>query len=261
MVWRAAVKIAYDGREFMGSQRQPGGCTVEDEVIRCLGKIKAISSLDEARFRAASRTDRGVSALGNVVAFNTSFEKRQLLKALNSQSDTVFFLGVAKVPQTFSPRRAQGRWYRYFHPIDGIDLELLDEALKLFEGDHDFKRFCKPEGRETTKRIESIESFPLGDLVVIDLRAREFLRSLVRRIVAAAAQVGKGTVDIEEVREALEGRECSFGLAPAEDLVLMDVRYPFEFERATGTVLPRRIAARRRDALIGLAFVDGLDTP
>ena len=192
MVWRAAVKSAYDGREFMGSQRQPGGCTVEDEVIRCLKKIKAISSPEEARFRAASRTDRGVSALGNVVAFNTSFEKRQLLQALNSQSDSVFFLGVAKVPASFSPRRAQERWYRYIHPIQGIDLDQLAQALKLFEGDHDFRRFCKPEGRETTKRINSIVAFPIGDFVVIDIRAREFLRSLVRRIVATAAQVGKG---------------------------------------------------------------------
>ncbi|MDD1770995.1 MAG: tRNA pseudouridine(38-40) synthase TruA [Methanomassiliicoccales archaeon] len=259
MAWRAAVKIAYDGREFMGSQRQPGGCTVEDEVVRCLRKIEAISSPDEARFRAASRTDRGVSALGNVVAFNTSFDKGQLLQALNSRSDTVFFLGVAKVPSSFSPRRALERWYRYIHPIQGVDLDRLTQALRLFEGDHDFRRFCKPEGRETTKCINSIVAFPIGDSVVIDIRAREFLRSLVRRIVAAAAQVAKGRASLDDVRRALEGEEHSFGLAPAEDLMLMEVKYAFEFEGAGGTALSRRIAAARRDAFIRLAFADGLE--
>jgi tRNA pseudouridine38-40 synthase len=259
MPWRAAVKIAYDGRGFMGSQRQPGGRTVEDEAIRCLTRIEAIESPEKSRFRTASRTDRGVSALGNVVAFDTSFEKGKLLQALNSQSGTVFFLGVAKVPPSFSPRRAQERWYRYLHPIGGIDMDRLTEALKLFEGDHDFRRFCKPEGRETTKRIESITAFPIGDFVVIDIRAREFLRNLVRRMVATAAQVGKGKATLEDVKGALDGQERSFGLAPAEDLILMDVIYSFEFERDTGTALARRIAAARRDAFISLAFVDGLD--
>ncbi|HVO77656.1 MAG TPA: tRNA pseudouridine(38-40) synthase TruA [Methanomassiliicoccales archaeon] len=259
MAWRAAVKIAYDGRQFMGSQRQPGGCTVEDEVIRCLRKIKAIESPEKARFRTASRTDRGVSALGNVVAFDTSFDMDHLLQALNSQSDSVFFLGLAKVPASFSPRRAQQRWYRYFHPIGGIDVERLRSALELFEGDHDFKRFCKPEGRETTRRIESIEAFPLGEFVVIDFRAREFLRNLIRRIVAASALVGKGKATLDDVREALEGKERSFGLAPSEDLVLVDVEYPFDFEGDTGPALARRIAARRREAFIGLVLVSGME--
>ncbi|MGD1060677.1 MAG: tRNA pseudouridine(38-40) synthase TruA [Methanomassiliicoccales archaeon] len=259
MVWRAAVKIAYDGRGFMGSQRQPGGCTVEDEVICCLTRITAICSPEEARFRAASRTDRGVSALGNVVAFDTSFDKKQLLQALNSQSDSVFFLGVAKVPPTFSPRRAQGRWYRYFLPAEGIDLTRLDAALKLFEGTHDFKRFCKPEGRETTKRIESISAFPIGDFIVVDFRAREFLRNLIRRIIAAAEMAGSGGVGLDVVEQAVEGSEFSFGLARPENLVLMEVRYTLDFEVGKGAALKRRLASARREAFLGLAFVEGLE--
>ncbi len=259
MAWRAAVKIAYDGRLFMGSQRQPGGCTVEDEVIRCLRRIEAVDSPEKARFRTASRTDRRVSALGNVVAFDTTFERGQLLQALNSQSDSVFFLGVAEVPDTFNPRRAHQRWYRYFHPIDGLDQDRLNSALKLFEGNHDFRRFCKPEGRETTKRIESITAFPIGDFVVIDIRAREFLRNLIRRIVATAAQVAEGKASLDDVEAALRGEERSFGLAPAEYLILMDVAYPFEFDDDEGSALKRRISAARKDAFVTLAFVDGLD--
>ena len=67
MGWHAAVMIAYDGREFTGSQRQPSEDTVEDECIRALKRVHAIESVKESRFRAASRTDTGVSALCNVV--------------------------------------------------------------------------------------------------------------------------------------------------------------------------------------------------
>ena len=51
MAWHAAVMIAYDGREFTGSQRQPDKKTVEDECIRALKKIHAIESVKDSRFR------------------------------------------------------------------------------------------------------------------------------------------------------------------------------------------------------------------
>ena len=258
MAWRAAVRIAYDGRDFMGSQRQPDEPTVEGEVIRCLEEIEAISSPDEARFRAASRTDRGVSALCNVIAFDTSFQRGKLLHALNSQSDTVFFTGLAEVASNFSPRRASGRWYRYFLSARGLDVDAVAQAAKEFEGEHDFRRFCKAEGRTTVKRMESVHVLPVGDFIVIDLRAREFLRNMVRRMVAAMDSVGRGKVEIGDVRKALSGKERSFGLAPAENLVLMEIRYPFQFEAECPVTLGPRIQVAREDAFVQLAFVDAL---
>jgi tRNA pseudouridine38-40 synthase len=258
MTWRAAVKLAYEGRDFFGSQRQSKLPTVEDEVIRCLRKIEAIDDPKEARFSTASRTDRGVSALGNVVAFDTDFEQRPLLRALNSASDKVYFIGVAEVPQTFTPRRASGRRYRYFLDAKGMEASKLAECASLFQGRHDFRRFCKADGRSTSKELRSVTVQPLGDLMVIDLEAREFLRNMVRRIVAAMSAVGSGKAELDEVKRALEGEDGQFGLAPPENLYLMDVRYDFEFNMEAPFNLQARLRMESHTAFMRLAFFEEL---
>ncbi|HUL39618.1 MAG TPA: tRNA pseudouridine(38-40) synthase TruA [Methanomassiliicoccales archaeon] len=258
MTWRAAIKLAYDGRDFFGSQRQSDLPTVEDEVIHCLRKIKAIGDPTSARFRAASRTDRGVSALGNVVAFDTNFRQGSIIKALNSASKKVYFVGVAEVPLAFSPRRASSRWYRYFLGAEGMDLGRLEECAGELQGEHDFRRFCKADGRGTVKELRRVSVLPLGDLVVVDFEAREFLRNMVRRLVAAMAEVGSGRAELEDVRRAMAGEDVQFGLAPPEDLFLMDVRYDFEFRVEKPPNLEDRLRDGRRSAFMRLAFFEEL---
>lgn len=261
MVWHAAVKLAYDGRSFMGSQRQPGERTVESEIIDALLKIGAIESVPASRFRFASRTDRGVSALGNVAAFDTEFSRQALLRAVNSAVEDVYVYGLAEVPRTFTPRRAQGRWYRYILSNEGLDMEKVEECSRLFEGRHDFRRFCKPEGRSTIKTLGSVSAMALGDTLVIELRAREFLRNMVRRIVASIIKVGEGKAALEDVRVALDGsgsRDISFGLAAPEGLTLMDIEYGFSFEVECPPTMRRRAEESRRDALVRLLFADTL---
>jgi len=259
MRWRAAVKLAYEGKDFLGFQRQPHARTVEDETIRSLVEIDAIENADSSRFKGASRTDAGVSALGNVVAFDTEFRRDRLLQALNAVSDGVFFYGIAEVPETFSPRRASQRWYRYFLPSSGLNAGKVEEAANIFLGRHDFRRFCKVDERTTVKTVQSIQVFPLADFLIIDIKAREFLRNMVRRMVAAMDAAGKGKASLDEVRGALEGKECRFGTADPEYLCLMDIVYPFEFEISCPASLRRKLEAKRRSNFVELAFYDHLD--
>ncbi len=256
MVWRAAVKAAYEGRHFAGSQRQPGATTVEGEILRALKRIRAMRSAKEARFKAASRTDRGVSALGNVFAFDTDFRKDELLRALNSATERVFFYALADVPLDFSPRRARGRWYRYWLPGEGLDIVRMRECASLFRGKHDFRSFCRAEGRSTVRTIDSLDISVDGEFVLIDAKAREFLWNMVRRIVAAMEAVGSGRSRIEEVNETLEGERKSFGLAPAENLVLMDVLYDFPFVPEGPPTLTGKVKSRRQEAAVQLSFFD-----
>jgi tRNA pseudouridine38-40 synthase len=258
VVWHAAVKLAYDGRKFMGSQRQPGERTVEGETIEALQRIGAIRSPAGSRFRFASRTDRGVSALGNVASFTTSFERTALLRALNAAAPDVLFYAWAEVPEGFSPRRAKGRWYRYLLPSRGLDVEEVRRCAALFEGRHDFRRFCKPDGRSTVKTMTSVDVTDAGELVVVDLRAREFLRSMVRRMVAAMAEAGAGRASLGEVARALEGEDLSFGLAPPQQLTLMDVDHGLDYRVERPPTLRRKVAAYRVDALSRTAFIDAL---
>jgi tRNA pseudouridine38-40 synthase len=258
VVWRAAVKLAYDGDDFNGFQRQPEVRTVEGEVLRALREIGAIRSAKDARFKGASRTDSGVTALGNVVAFDTSFRKNDMLRALNAVSEDVFLYGIAEVPQDFSPRRARQRWYRYFLPVRGLDFNKVSACASEFGGKHDFRMFCKGDERGTVRTIDKVEVFRVGDFIIADLRAREFLWNMVRRIVAAMSEVGRGRVTVRKVKEALSGKNISFGLAPAESLILMDVVYDFEFETECPSTLGRKVRLARDLSFLKLAFFDDL---
>lgn len=258
MHWRAAVKIAYDGRKFMGSQRQPDLPTVESEVISALTRIGAISSTEESRFGFASRTDKGVSALGNVVAFDTEFRKECLLQALNASSDNIYYHALAEVPETFYPRYAKKRWYRYVLPERNKDEELLRACAALFEGTHDFTRFSKPDGKSAVKHIEKIEIEHRDGAYIIDIHSREFLRNMIRRMIAAIDDVSLGHTDIEDVRKALEGEDRTFGLAPPEPLTLMDVVYDFEFQKEDPEALVKKLNSCQDDVLCRREFLDSL---
>jgi tRNA U38,U39,U40 pseudouridine synthase TruA len=81
---------------------------------------------------------------------------------------------------------------------------------------------------------------------------------MVRRMVAAMIKAGEGRASVEEVRSALDGRDVSFGLAPAENLTLMDVEYPFPFAVECPPTMRRRAEAYRLDAFGRLGFADEL---
>lgn len=225
---RVAVKIAYDGRAFYGHQRQPVHRTVEGECLTALKSAKILRSPQEAFFRSASRTDRGVSAVGNVIAFNTILRPDAVVGAFNDQSRDVWAWALAVVPETFHPRHAVERWYRY-HLREAADIETLREAAAEFEGEHDVQSFTSdpPERPLTIHRIDIAKE---GDVTCIDVRAPSFRRGMVRRIVAAMLSCAEGEVSLEDIRTALRGAKKDFGTTPPEPLVLMDVRYDFEFQ-------------------------------
>ncbi len=245
------MKIAYDGRAFHGQARQPGLRTVEGEIATALTRARAIRDLRTARFQSASRTDRGVSALGNVVAFDSSLAPIPTVRAFNGKARGVWAWAVAEVPLAFSARRARDRWYRYVLPGDH-DAGRLSDALRAFVGEHDFRNFTRDRTR-TELRIDGAEATREGDAVVLDFRAPRFAWNLVRRLVAAAVRVETGVGSIRDLERALRpGTRADFGLAPAEPLLLMDVRYDVEFRRVrdptTEARIDRILAERRLDA-------------
>ena len=123
---RVAVRIAYLGGDFCGSQYQPGYRTVLGDVIIDLERISGGKTGDWFDLKAAGRTDRGVNALDNVIVFNTTFDDDgELLKALNSVSKGIFYRSVATVDENFNPRYANSRTYHYILPSDGLDIDLV----------------------------------------------------------------------------------------------------------------------------------------
>ena len=232
---RYAVKVGYDGLGFHGSQRQSGDdpLSVEGIIVEALRKIGDFSG-GEWPVEFSSRTDAGVSALGNVFAIDTEREVSDLLKALNANMEGVWCIASGRIREHQNIRWANSRWYRYhLKPgvLDGNQVKLLDSALTEFVGVHDFKNFCRLEkGKDPITRIERAKAMDLtgnGEMVVIDIVGDRFLWNQVRRMVGGAMRVAEGRMEKEELEGLMKGKGSreSIPTMPATGLVLMDVMF------------------------------------
>ncbi|MCQ2078889.1 MAG: tRNA pseudouridine(38-40) synthase TruA [archaeon] len=243
---RVAVKIAYLGDEFSGSQIQPAETnlrTVAGEILQNLLLVDHVPQ-EKIDLKFASRTDAGVSALGNVVTFYTEFKDLGLLlRAANSISHGVYYTAYAEIDDRFNPRMAWKRYYRYIVPEHRIDFDRFAEAAKLFEGHHDFKRFAKNEtGKSTVMVIESVNVTHENGMIITDFCADYFLWNQIRRIMAAVIQVGKGMSSLDDVKAKLAGEDGTFGIAKPDGLTLLDVTYPdLEFQKPDFCPFEKRI--------------------
>jgi len=250
---RLALKFGYDGRVFHGFGRQPGQRTVEGDILRALGEIGVLGKGKLPRdigYGAASRTDAGVSAIGNVLALDTAFRKDALLRALNARLEDIWFHSVAEVPDGFQPRHAVLRWYRYHLMADEAgDIRALKAALRLFVGQHDFTNFCRPEGKSAVRSIQKLKVRRSGQFINVDFFSQGFLWNQVRRMMGAALAVSRNDLKAAEVKRALDHpkKRADLGLAPAEPLILMDVAYDFEFQKDQAAMeLARRQLEKKR---------------
>ncbi len=249
---RIALKFAYDGTKFRGYARQSEVKTVEGEILRALDKIGA----RHLRFRCASRTDKGVSALGNVIAFDTNFRAEEICSALNANLEDIYFFGYARAPLEFNPRYAEERWYRY-HLHGRHDISLFGKIADLFVGEHDFSSFARmEEGRNPIRKVKAVSISKEDDFTTIDIKAQSFLWQMVRRMVGAMLSVEKGDRTIEDVERAINGERIIFGIAPPEPLFLMDVRYSKLDFMDIGP--PERVEDMRKSTLLKLRFLEYL---
>lgn len=237
-----AVKIAYIGEGFHGSQRQPGLRTVESEIQRNLVKVYGTDSIDFS-LKLASRTDKGVNALGNVAVFEAGDRNPDgLLKALNGISWGVYYRSYSYVPEGFTPRFAHMRNYRYILPAKDIDIELAEKCASLFLGEHNFVRFCKYDGKSTMNNIVSSEVKVEDGFLIYDCSARFFLWQQVRRMASAIEMVGLNRADLDDVTEALKGGDLHLGTLRGEPLTLMDIEYKnLEFRRPVKTMYEKKV--------------------
>jgi len=230
---RVAVKFAYDGRKFHGYARQPNLKTVEGELIKLLVKHGFIEDAKESFFRSASRTDKDVSALCNVVGFNTDASKKRILENLSDEFTSIIVYGIKEADPDFNPRYAKLRHYRYYlHALD-LDTEKIISASAFFTGENDFSNFAKLEPfKDPVRTIDNILFTLENDFLIIDFYAQTFLWHQIRRIISALIKVGRGKLEKEQIIAALDtpDKNVDFGLAPAEPLILKDIVYGFEFE-------------------------------
>jgi tRNA pseudouridine38-40 synthase len=245
---RYKVILAYDGTEFFGLQRQIGVRTVQGAFEDALRKIGWM----ENAIWTAGRTDSGVHASGQVIAFDFewSHAPSALQRALNANlPQDVVVRELQQVRDDFHPRfDAIARVYRYriyckphrdpmrkryaWKVWPPVDLSLAQEVADQFVGEHDFASFGKPPrpGGITVRQVLSAEWRVDGDEYIFTIKANAFLYHMVRRLVSFQVKIGQGKLGKHVAEESLNAdvRQPIQGLAPPEGLCLVSVVYANE---------------------------------
>lgn len=224
---KTALKIAYIGTNFYGSQAQPGLPTVEGELRKALEETGAIKP--KAKVAMSGRTDAGVHALEQVVAFEAADPKLTAPRIINSKlSNNLWTYARAEVPDDFDPRRhAISREYRYILYAPEVDESRMREYSRQFLGTHDFTNFATLEpGKNPVRTVKKIEVTKRGDVYLIDIEADSFLWNMVRKIVTALRLVGENRKP-EDWLEKMFDPAFGEGIPPASPagLYLAKVNY------------------------------------
>ena len=241
---RYQVKIAYDGSQFFGFQRQGETRTVQLEFENALRKI----GWQGQTIFAAGRTDTGVHATGQVVAFDHEWQhsEEKLKKALNANlPDDVAVHAVKMADETFHPRYdAISRCYHYriycqpnrdplrdryaWQVWPAVSAQKLNLAASELIGTHDFAAYGLPprKGGNTTRTIFEAVWTIGNDELNFQVTANAFLYHMVRRIVFIQVKVAQGMWTIEQLREGItHQKEQLPGLAIPNGLKLVKVQY------------------------------------
>lgn len=243
---KIALVVEYEGTRYHGFQWQANKPTVQDELERAIRKLDTKAS----RVVAASRTDAGVHAKGQVVSFWTrsTLSEWTLVKALNYHlPDDIAVKAACKVDASLNVRRdALSREYDYYilnsdtpSPLSRnfalflakqLDVEAMNETCYIMKGEHDFISFASSlDGiRETVRTIYEAEVRKRGNFVIFHIVANSFLPHQVRNTVGLLIRLGLGKRNVEYFRSIMEAK--SLGLAgpavPSCGLYLTKVNYP-----------------------------------
>ena len=239
------LTLEYDGTAYCGWQLQAGQDSIQGRIEAALERIFGAP----VRVYGSGRTDAGVHARGQVAAIRPprDFSPADLRRALNATLPRdIVVLDAARAPDNFDPRRdarsrayeyrvlnreiASAFEYRYAFLVRGaLDVDAIQSAAAVFVGEHDFAamRTLGSEERTTTRRVIASEWRREGELLIYRVEATSFLRHMVRTMVAAMLEAGRGRMSAAEIAAIVASRDRARApaAAPACGLCLVEVRY------------------------------------
>jgi tRNA pseudouridine38-40 synthase len=239
------LTISYDGLNYSGWQRQRGKRTIQGELERALGELTGVF----IKANGASRTDAGVSAIGQVANFfiDSPIPAENFVRALNHRlpRDIVVTEAVETEQLFDASGSAKSKLYRYtiftgknrnvlttrncWHRPAALDVAAMDAAAKMLLGKKDFRSFASAaDKRESSIRaVMKCEVTQEDKWVYIDIEADRFLYNMVRNIVGTLVEIGRGKWKPEKMNEMIEAksRTSAGPIAPPEGLCLMWIKY------------------------------------
>lgn len=244
---RFRLTVEFDGRPFMGWQRQAHGPSVQQAIEEAAFAVTG----ERVVLHAAGRTDAGVHGLAMAAHLDIAREIApfRLMEALNAKlrPAPVAILGCEIVPGDWHARfSCIGRRYRYiianrrapltfetglaWRIANPLDHEAMHEAAQHLVGLHDFTTFRSVhcQAQSPLKSLDRLDVSREGDRVIIVAAARSFLHHQVRSMVGCLALVGQGRWTGADVKAALDARDRGkLGLnAPSDGLYFVRAVYP-----------------------------------
>lgn len=243
-----ALIVSYDGTHYFGWQKTSAGPSIEaclEAAIQQILQHKVI-------LQAASRTDRGVHALDQVVNFHT--EKKitdfdRFVIGLNAfLPKDIIVVSAKEANFDFHPTlEVDLKIYSYeifnsrfqlpckrlysWHVHQPLNFELMKLAAKELEGTHDYQTFCNVKPCETyetfVRTVNSIHLTKEEEKIVIEITGNHFLYKMVRNLVGTLVYMGCGKIKLEAIPEILQKRDRrAAGItAPAHGLTLLKINY------------------------------------
>jgi tRNA pseudouridine38-40 synthase len=253
------LTLEYDGTRYYGWQEQKGSRTVAGELRAAAEELFS----KPVELVGAGRTDAGVHALGQVARLraNVRGKRIDLLRELNDRLPPDINVLSAEYPSAdFDPRRdAVARVYLYqiaqrrsafakryvWWVKDRLDEQAMRDASRLLVGRRDFAQFCDKRVGEvsTTVVVNRLELRACGDLLLFRITASHYLWKMVRRIVGALVEVGRGSLNkagfaslLSTGAENQHRFDVAAHTAPPSGLFLANVRY--DASEQTGELTP-----------------------
>ncbi len=242
--------VEYDGSRYYGFQWQPDRLTIQAMLEQAILKLTG----EDRRIIAASRTDTGVHANGQVVSFRTrsTLSPMTIVRALNYYlPDDIAVKAAYKASADFNVRRdALSREYKYRilnSPIRSplyegyvylvtvkLNIEIMNEACQFLKYEHDFASFASSPGRieNTIRTVYEAKVTTENNVVTLHMAANSFLRHQVRNTVGLLIRIGLGKVGLDELNQIMEAKKRGLAgpAAPACGLYLTKVNYPSDLE-------------------------------
>ena len=240
------LTIEYDGKDFNGWQKQPDKLNIQGTIEQAIERITG----DKVDLNASGRTDAGVHAIGQVANFKTNYELpiEKWPLALNANiKKSIVIKSAEEVEERFHSRLScKRKTYRYVinnskygtaiyryletHIPQKLDIEKMQQAVKHFEGEHDFKAF-KASGTSSKSSVRTIykaEVLQMPDeRIYIELTGSGFLYNMVRIISGTLVDVGLGKIEPNAIPSIIDSkqRERAGKTLPPNGLYLLNVEY------------------------------------
>lgn len=260
---KIALRFSYLGWNYNGLAVQTNADpdqvkTVEHEILAAAHKTRLIQSMDvnDCDFSRCGRTDRGVSALRQVISLrvrsilskddqlDSTKDDKELdyLHILNNllPKDIRIFEICLRPGEEFDARfSCLNRHYKYFFTNDGLDIGNMDRAAQMFLGEHDFRNFCKIDAAKqitnfTRRILSSSIKHHSNNLYYFDLKGTAFLWHQVRSMVAILFHVGQGLEQPDIITKMLDmqltPQRPVYEMASDIPLVLYDCEFPNNIE-------------------------------